>query len=327
MAHVTASFTPEICRIRAGATQHKDRSNEIANLLDGLIARFDLTKDGFPLPANSIMEEAPHHTTTFFSFFPNLSAEIQNLIFGFSCTYYVVKLYSEDQIKVNAGRAASRSQSSLLDTQTPPRVIFGIYRSVRTIPLLHTCQASRELAIMRYGFPSPNTLLFDPSIDVVRHCGQWPYPATPKFSHIFGIGEQLVCDLSRTKSLQLHVPGFSVGTGLCLPLDCLFNNFEPLNSVAADLAQAVGWIRSHMPQLEELIFTISLETWDKLSATDYLEALVEKHDSIRVDLINIRSGLVTLEESRFWNSEPAYLPRLSSVAIQLVPDDAKINAT
>jgi hypothetical protein len=183
------------------------------------------------------------------------------------------------------------------------------------------------LAITRYGFPSPNTLLFDPSIDIVWHCGQWPYPATPKFYHIFSIGEQLKCNLSRTKLLQLHVPGFSVGTGLCLPPDCLFNNIKPLNSVAADLVQAIGWIRSHIPQLEELVFTILLKTWDKSLATHYLEALVEENDSIMVDLVNICSGLVTIGESRFWNSEPVYLPRLSRLAIQLVPDDAQIKDT
>lgn len=80
---------------------------------------------------------------------------------------------------------------SLVNTQSNSRVIFVNYRSVRTVPLFHVSQRSRELAERRYGLPSPNTLLFDPTINSARQCEQWPYPIIPKFWHVFESGERI----------------------------------------------------------------------------------------------------------------------------------------
>ena len=327
-----------------------DRLSETASLLDGLISSFDSTKTYLQDPEYA-MKGKSRVAETIFSRFPDLPTEIRDSVFKFSFQPYVVRLYAEDRLKVETGhdttglRAAHRirqrsdSTSSLINTQVSSRIIFVNYRSVRTVPPFHVCRASREVAKSRYGLPSPNTLLFDPTIDNVRQCGQWPYPVTPNFWHVFGIDERPIYNFSQIKSLQLHISGFSTGTGFCLPPNLLFNESQlfrfvdtvpdigtDLTSITAisdsvtDLVNGLGWIETHMPQLEKLEFTICLKTCDKSLARSYAELLANEKQSIWVDLVNIRSCLVTVEESRSKNNRQACLPRLRSLSIQLVPD-------
>ena len=330
-----------------------DRLSETASLLDGLISSFDSTRIHLQDPEYA-MKGKSRVAEPIFSRFPDLPTEIRDSIFNLSFQPYVVKLYTEDRLKVETGhdatglRAAHRIRqrndltSSLMNTQVNSRIIFVNYRSVRTVPLFHVCRASREVAKSRYGLPSPNTLLFDPTIDIVRQCGQWPYPVTPNLWHVFGIDERPIYDFSQIKSLQLHIPGFSTGTGFCLPPNLLFNNSQvfrfvdtvpdigtDLTSITAvdtisdsvtDLVNTLGWIETHMPHLEKLDFTICLKTCDKSLARSYAELLANKKQSIWVDLVNIRSCVVTVEESRSKNNWQACLPRLSNLSIQLVPD-------
>lgn len=340
MGYMIASVSSQACR--TGIIEHENRSSETASLLDSLISSFDATNDHLHY-LECVTREKPRFAEAVFSRFLDLPAEIRHNIFNFSFQTYVVRLYSGDQLKVEAShdavgqRAAQRTgrrndlASSLMSAQINSRIIFVDYRSVRTVPLFHVCRASREVATSRYGLPSPNRLLFDPTIDSIRHCGSWPYPVTPKFWHTFEIDEQHIYDFSLIKSLQLHVSGFSTRTDLCLPPDLLFNNSQvvglvnpALNTISKsvnDLVNTLSWIETHMPQLEKLDFTISLETCDKSHATNHAELLAEKKQSIWVDLVNIRSCVVTVEETKSRKNERACMPQLNGLTIQLVPDE------
>ena len=304
-------------RLVYGRTQ---RPSETASLFDTLLSSFDSYHKNFE---DAIGAEL-RLVQTVFSRFPDLPFEIQDRIFNFAFQPYVVNLYSEDLHKVEAGRDAVDLRAaqgirgrndlalSLTNTQIKVRVIFVNYRPVRTIPLFHVCRASRESAKIRYGLPTPNTLLFDPTTDSVCLCGQWPFHVTPRFWHVFKVDQQPIHDFSRTKSLQLSVSGFSTGAGFCLPPDFLFSNsqafgsMEPAQDIGTDLTRiiatyassdsvtdlvnALSWIESYMPQVEMLDFTISLDVSYK--------SFTNEKQSIWADLVNIRSCIVTAEEMR-----------------------------
>lgn len=132
--------------------------------------------------------------------------------------------------------------------------------------------------------------------------------------------------------MQLHVFDFSTGSGLVLPPDVFSDNrritqfvdspdfgtgltnitiIKTISDSVTDLINTLSWIETHMPQLKKLDFTIYLGTCNEALARSYAEWPVNDKKSIWAELSNIQSRVGTVE---------AYLPRLSSLSIQIVSD-------
>ena len=331
--------------------EDEDRPGAIASLFDRLIVALNKAevcspKFGLASDANSLNSPMD---------FPrclDLPIELRERVFAYSFQPVTIRLYTVNRDEVDIGRAMRiknsqkahqhyQAASAMVTRPADSRILFVSHRSARSIPLFHVCRASREMAKRRYGSPALGVLLFDPDIDSICHCGKWPHPMMPDFWHVFQINRQPVYKFKLIKSLQLDLFGFSTGTGLCLPPDLLLNvshvggALEPdsctvtkLTSIKAlksisdsvtDITNLLEWTQKHVPKLEMLNFMATFDGYNGPASTNRrIEFLSRRKLSLLTELVNLRTFVVSMNESRANANEQLHLPRLKALSVQVV---------
>ncbi|KAI1176155.1 hypothetical protein F4777DRAFT_547329 [Nemania sp. FL0916] len=264
-------------------------SVNVAILLDGLIKKLDQQPiESFPLP-NFTQRQNFGGSLSSAPRFADLPPEIRLLIFEFCFCPFVITIYHDDWQNVK------NSPEANIPNLANSRIMCIKYRSPRTIPLLHVCQASRHLALRRYGLPTPDKLLFDPTIDQICHSGEWPF-ATVKPWHIFGFDKEPICDFSKVTSMQLQLSTIRPDVDICYPPGSMFGMTsylaysKSLVRYSTDILQTLDWIQDNTPHLREIIFTLSAL---------HIHIVRNIHgvkDRARTDIANICTALVYLGE-------------------------------
>lgn len=334
------SFRDMECTLTTVSSEelHVEESRQVTSLFDALLAGFDALDDCASVPKPAIQTRIPDVPSSF-SRFPDLPLEIQDQIFEMALEPYVVKVYTQNLWKVNAKRAATiachwragwGTQLQGHNRKLSPRaakerlasqVLFIDHRPVCTVPLFQVNPASRRTAMRRYGQPSPQLLLFNPTIDRICLCGKTPSNMASSYWHVFGLDQKHVYDFSQTRSAQLRFSAFSTRTGTCFPPEKLFSKMTILESageedntvtfssslrVIASLLKTLDWLESYMPQIEKLEINLTdggRHGWSK--------------SSLSSELKNLRNCIARLEESEGQKSERFCLPQLKRLSISM----------